>query len=119
MSEGGSPGTPAIAVAIILFAAHRDALNADFSRVLKNIQGGLGGPVRSNRGIVHDLQQRFTVTTTSLYLVAAGVAGYAALEATEAVGLWQGRRWAEYLTFVATVIFVPTRYGSWPRLCRC
>jgi hypothetical protein len=25
----------------------------------------------------------------------------------EAVGLWLGRRWAEYLTFVATVVFVP------------
>ncbi len=37
----------------------------------------------------------------------AAVAAYAVLEGTEAVGLWLGRRWAEYLTFVATVIFVP------------
>ena len=42
-----------------------------------------------------------------MYLAGAAVAAYAVLEGTEAVGLWQGRRWAEYLTFVATVIFVP------------
>jgi uncharacterized membrane protein (DUF2068 family) len=32
---------------------------------------------------------------TNLYLVGAGVAAYAALEAVESVGLWIGRRWAE------------------------
>ena len=29
------------------------------------------------------------------------------LEDVEAIGLWLGQRWAEYLTFVATVVFVP------------
>lgn len=29
------------------------------------------------------------------------------MEAVEAAGLWLGRRWAEYLTFIATTIFVP------------
>ena len=29
------------------------------------------------------------------------------LEGVEAVGLWTGQRWAEYLTFIATVVFVP------------
>jgi len=33
--------------------------------------------------------------------------GYAILEGTEAVGLWRGRRWAEYLTFVATALLLP------------
>ena len=37
----------------------------------------------------------------------AAIAAYAALEGVEAIGLWLGRRWAEYLTFVATVVFVP------------
>ena len=32
---------------------------------------------------------------------------YAALEATEMVGLWLAKRWAEYLTFVATVLLIP------------
>jgi len=30
-----------------------------------------------------------------------------AIQGVEAVGLWRGRRWAEYLTFVATALRVP------------
>ncbi len=47
---------------------------------------------------------------------------YAALFTVEGVGLWLGRRWAEYLTIVATSSFIPfeiyelTRGVSWPRL---
>src|SRR5438045_9730103 len=32
---------------------------------------------------------------------------YAALFATEGVGLWREKRWAEYLTVIATISFVP------------
>jgi uncharacterized membrane protein (DUF2068 family) len=112
-----------LAVALFLFAHDRAMLNADFTRIVKDLQGGLGGPVNnSNHGIVHDLRRLFTISTTNLYLVAAGVAAYAVLEGTEAVGLWLGRRWAEYLTFVATAVFVPfeirelTRGVSWLKL---
>jgi uncharacterized membrane protein (DUF2068 family) len=102
----------ALAVALFLFAKNKVDLNADFTRILKDIQGGLGGPVNdSNHGVVHDLQRLFAVTTTNLYLVGAAVAAYAALEGVEAVGLWLGRRWAEYLTFIATFVFVP--YEVW------
>jgi uncharacterized membrane protein (DUF2068 family) len=98
----------ALATAIFLFASNKAALNADFTRVLRDLQGGLGGPVNnSNHGIVHDLHNLFAVSITNLYVAGAAVAAYAVLEGTEAVGLWLGRRWAEYLTFVATVIFVP------------
>jgi uncharacterized membrane protein (DUF2068 family) len=54
--------------------------------------------------------------------VAAAAAAYAALEGTEAIGLWLSRRWAEYLTFIATVVFVPyeiyelTKSISWLKL---
>jgi uncharacterized membrane protein (DUF2068 family) len=98
----------ALAAGIFLFASNKAALNADFARILKDLQGGLGGPVNSSRiGIVHDLQRLFAVSITNLYLAGAVVAAYAALEGVEAIGLWLGRRWAEYLTFLATVVFVP------------
>ncbi len=61
----------------------------------------------SNHGIVHDLQYLFAVSITNLYLVGAAIAGYGVLEGVEAVGLWFGKRWAEYLTFVATIVFIP------------
>ncbi len=98
----------ALSAAVFLFADNKVALNADFTRILNDLQGGVGGPVNtSSHGIVHDLQRLFAVTTTNLYLIGAGAAAYAALEGVEAVGLWLSRRWAEYLTFVATVVFVP------------
>jgi uncharacterized membrane protein (DUF2068 family) len=98
----------ALAIAVFLFARNRVILHADFTRILKDLQGGVGGPVNnSSHGLVHDLRRLFAVNITNLYLVAAAAAVYASLEATEAVGLWLGRRWAEYLTFVATVVFVP------------
>jgi len=112
-----------LAVALLLFAHDRAMLNADFTRIVKDLQGGLGGPVNnSNHGIAHDLRVLFSFSITNLYLLAAGVGAYAVLEGTEAVGLWLGRRWAEYLTFVATVVFVPieirelTKGISWLKL---
>ena len=97
-----------LAAGLFLFASNRTMLHSDFTSILKDLQGGLGGPVNnSQHGIVHDLQRLFAVSIRNLYLVAAAAAAYAALEGTEAVGLWLGRRWAEYLTFVATVVFVP------------
>jgi uncharacterized membrane protein (DUF2068 family) len=46
---------------------------------------------------------------------------YAALFAVEGVGLWMSKRWAEYLTIIATSSFVPfevyelIRHASWQR----
>ena len=98
----------ALATAVLLFANNRAALNAEFTRVLDDLQGGLGGSVvSSNQGIVQDLRRLFAVNITSLYLVGVAIAVYAVLEGTEAVGLWLGKRWAEYLTFLATIVFVP------------
>ena len=98
----------ALAAAIFLFAGNRVALNADFTKILNDLQGGLGGPVNPrHHGIVHDLQRLFAVKTSNLYLLGAAVAAYAALEGVEAAGLWFGQRWAEYLTFIATIVFIP------------
>ena len=46
-------------------------------------------------------------SVTNLYLVGVAIAAYAGLEGVEAVGLWFAKRWAEYLTFVATIVFLP------------
>jgi len=98
----------ALAAAVLLFASDRAALNAEFTRILNDLQGGVGGPMtNSKHGIVHDLQYLFTVSIRNLYLVGAAIAAYAVLEGVEAVGLWFAKRWAEYLTFVATIVFVP------------
>jgi len=98
----------ALAAAVLLFAGDRAALNAEFTRILNDLQGGVGGPTtNSNHGIVHDLQYLLTVRIQNLYLAGAAIAAYGLLEGIEAIGLWFAKRWAEYLTFVATIVFVP------------
>ena len=98
----------ALAAAVFLFASDRAALDAEFTRILNDLQGGVGGPLSNSRhGIVHDLQYLFAVNIKNLYLVGAAIAAYALLEGIEAIGLWFAKRWAEYLTFVATIVFVP------------
>jgi uncharacterized membrane protein (DUF2068 family) len=98
----------ALAAAIFLYAGHRVALNAEFTKILDDLQGGVGGPVNpGHHSVLHDLQRLFAISTNNLYLLGTGVAAYALLEGIESVGLWFAKRWAEYLTFVATIIFIP------------
>lgn len=42
-----------------------------------------------------------------VWVLAMIALGYAVLEAVESVFLWRGKRWAEYLTVVATAAFLP------------
>ena len=57
--------------------------------------------------MLHTIEHLFTLKSSTLYAVAAVAAAYAVLEGVEAVGLWYQKRWAEYLTFVATIAFLP------------
>lgn len=102
----------ALAVAVFLFAAKRAAWSDEFNRVLDALQGGVGGPngFRGN-GLVHELRRGFEASSFNLHLLGLVLAGYAVLEGVEAVGLWLGKRWAEYLTFVATsLLLIPEIY---------
>jgi uncharacterized membrane protein (DUF2068 family) len=98
-----------LAVAVFLFAAHQHDLHDRFYRVLDDLQTALGGGQGSGRkhGILHAIDELFTLQTSKLRLAGAGIAAYALLEGAEAVGLWLQRRWAEYLTFVATTALLP------------
>jgi uncharacterized membrane protein (DUF2068 family) len=43
----------------------------------------------------------------TLAILGATAIGYFVIEGVEAIGLWRERRWAEYLTAVATAGFLP------------
>ncbi len=102
----------ALAAVVLLYAGDRATLNAKFTRLLNDLQGGVGGPTTtSNHGFVHDLRSLFGLSINNLHLLGAAIAAYALLEGIEAIGLWLGKRWAEYLTFLATIVFVP--YEVW------
>jgi uncharacterized membrane protein (DUF2068 family) len=97
-----------LASAVFLFAAHEVRVRDVFYRVVNAVQGTNVSPAHpSHGGFLHTLEHLFTLKSSTLYLVAAAAAAYALLEGAEAVGLWFQRRWAEYLTFVATLVFLP------------
>ena len=58
-------------------------------------------------GLAHELDRLFTLRSSSLHLLAGVFALYALVEGVEAVGLWWQKRWAEYLTLIATALFIP------------
>src|SRR5439155_519155 len=58
-------------------------------------------------GVVHTIQRLLALETRTLFWIAVGLAAYAIIELVEGVGLWYARRWAEYLTVVATAAFLP------------
>jgi uncharacterized membrane protein (DUF2068 family) len=98
-----------LAIAVFLFANHQADLHHRFYRVLNDLQIATGGnPSSGHRsGILHLLDQLFTLKSSKLRLAGAGIAAYALLEGAEAVGLWFQKRWAEYLTFIATTALLP------------
>jgi uncharacterized membrane protein (DUF2068 family) len=97
-----------LAAAVFLFAGHELRVRNVFYRVVNAVQGTNVSPAHpSHGGFLHTLEHLFTLKSSTLYLVAAAAAAYALLEGAEAVGLWFQLRWAEYLTFVATLVFMP------------
>jgi uncharacterized membrane protein (DUF2068 family) len=71
--------------------------------------GGLAGPgqTASRSSIVRALERLLDLRRGTLGLLALAAAVYCVVEGTEAVGLWRERRWAEYLTALATAGFLP------------
>jgi uncharacterized membrane protein (DUF2068 family) len=97
----------AIAAAIFVFAAEQQTLRGPAYRILSDIQGTLGGPPRGGHGLIPDIRHLFSVQHGTLTKIGLVVSAYAVLEGAEAVGLWLTRRWAEYLTFIATTLLLP------------
>jgi len=99
-----------LGVALLVFAAHESSLRGSFYRVMAALQRGVGGgPVQSSGhvGILGEFNKLFSFQSGKVRLVGAAVLAYALLEGVEAIGLWTGKRWAEYLTFVATTVLLP------------
>jgi uncharacterized membrane protein (DUF2068 family) len=94
-----------LGLAILLFAARRSELRDTFYKVGADLSGG---PVQQDKvGLLGELNKLFSLNSSTLNLVGFGVLGYAVLEGVEAVGLWWQKRWAEYLTLIATALFIP------------
>ena len=99
-----------LGIALLLFAAHEASLRHGFYKVLTALQRGVGGgPVQTagHVGIVGELDKLFSYSSGKVRVIGAAVLAYGILEGVEAIGLWLAKRWAEYLTFLATTILLP------------
>ena len=97
----------AIAIAIFVFASHRDALRSKAYRVIVDLQTGADGSRAPTHGLLHEIERSFSLQSGTIKLVGLVFAVYAAIEGIEAFGLWYQRRWAEYLTFIVTTSLLP------------
>lgn len=98
-----------LAVGVLVFAAHRQAIRGEYTRFLNALQSAVGGSVSASThvGLLHRVDQLFAVSTGRLYLYALLIAAFAVINGVEAIGLWSARRWAEYLTFVEVLALLP------------
>jgi uncharacterized membrane protein (DUF2068 family) len=93
-----------LAALLLVFSNHVAELHRLFVRIVADYGGSSHVP---KHGFVHELERLVTLQSGTLRIVALGAAAYAVLEGAEAVGLWYMKRWAEYLTFVATTALLP------------
>src|ERR1700736_4116545 len=98
----------ALGVLVLAFAANRSTLRPTFYKVIADLQGGVvSGQSHSRHGLLHELDNLFTTSSTHLHELGGVLLAYAVIEGIEAVGLWYQRRWAEYLTFLVTTSLLP------------
>jgi uncharacterized membrane protein (DUF2068 family) len=94
----------AVVVFLLLFLQHRQALDHDYQRLMDALTGSQPNTLTALLG---KFRHVFLINPSHLYEVVVVAAAYGTLEAFEMVGLWFAKRWAEYLTFVATAMFLP------------
>jgi uncharacterized membrane protein (DUF2068 family) len=97
-----------LAIGVFLVASNEEELRDRFYAILSAIHGGVGGPSQESDGsFVNRIDDLLSLPRGRLHLVGVVLALYAVLEAVEAVGLWMQKRWAEYLTLIATAALLP------------
>jgi uncharacterized membrane protein (DUF2068 family) len=96
-----------LAVAVVIFANDQKHLRDIYETAMRRIEGVGRGPLPEHHGVLGEIHTALNASPRTLYLIAGGLGLYAAIEGVEAVGLWLMKRWAEYLTFLATSLFLP------------
>ena len=104
------------ALAFTLLATMLILLETNLSRVhdwAGHMVEALDGPIdETGQGASHSwlsrqLRHLFDLSPGTLRVLLALAVAYAVIEWAEAYGLWRERRWAEYLTVIATTGFLP------------
>jgi uncharacterized membrane protein (DUF2068 family) len=95
-----------LAVLFLSIARHNQTLHRDYIDIMNDLSGGDPGASKA-RGFLGTLGKVFKYSPSDLTALGLVLSAYAVLEGVEMVGLWLAKRWAEYLTFIATTALVP------------
>ena len=98
-----------IAVGIIFVELHLGSLDRGARDLVNHLTGAATdtGPAASQSFLVRELQRFLHLQKHTLLVLAVTAVAYCVVEGVEAAGLWLERRWAEYLTAIATAGFLP------------
>ena len=90
------------------FELHLGPLRDQARKILDALQTtAANSPAASQGFIARELTKLVNVHSGTLVILIVTSAVYCLLELIEAIGLWHERRWAEYLTAIATAGFLP------------
>ncbi|HCO01894.1 MAG TPA: DUF2127 domain-containing protein [Actinobacteria bacterium] len=98
-----------IAAGLIFLELKLTALKGFADEIVRRFSSTAGetGQGGSRNAIVTELQKLLHLNPRAVEIFLITAVAYAIVEGVEAVGLWRERRWAEYLTAVATAGFLP------------
>lgn len=98
-----------LAVGLLFLRLDLGTLQDQARTLVGNANLGLAGTGQgTSRGfLLRQLDRVVGLDPKTLRILLVSAVIYAVVEGVEAVGLWRGRRWAEYLTAVATAGFLP------------
>jgi uncharacterized membrane protein (DUF2068 family) len=102
-------GFTLVAIGLMLTRTNLFALKNWAQRVLDFVQGPLNdaGQQHSRTWLGRQLEHVLDLKTGTITVLMSLAVLYAAVEWVEAVFLWKEKRWAEYLTVIATAGFIP------------
>jgi DNA end-binding protein Ku len=96
----------ALAVLLFLLETNLGSLRTDAQRLIANLTANTGQGA-SQGTIDRWLHDILGIQKHTLLILLFTAIAYAVVEGVEAVGLWREKRWAEYLTAIATAGFLP------------
>jgi len=94
-----------LAMVAILVELNLKSLNRTVGDLVNRLTDA--GPATSQSFVIRELQRFLHLQKHTLVILAATAVAYCVVEGVEAVGLWLEKRWAEYLTALATAGFLP------------